>query len=52
MDWQLGILSGFAFAIFYSVPGLPIAHFSEGAGRKRVAARTLDKDVVKGSADP
>ena len=38
MDWQLGLLSGFAFAIFYSVLGLPIAHFSESAGRKRVVA--------------
>jgi len=41
MDWQLGMLSGFAFAIFYSVLGLPIAHFSESAGRKRVVAVAL-----------
>ena len=41
MDWQLGLLSGFVFAIFYSVLGLPIAHLSESAGRKRVVAVSL-----------
>jgi MFS family permease len=41
MDWQLGMLSGFAFAIFYSVLGLPIAHLSESVGRKRVVAVAL-----------
>ena len=38
MDWQLGLLSGFAVAVFYSVLGLPIAHISERFGRKRVVA--------------
>jgi len=41
MDWQLGLLSGFVFAIFYSVLGLPIAHLSESVGRKRVVAVAL-----------
>ena len=41
MDWQLGLLSGFVFAIFYSVLGLPIAHLSESTGRKRVVAVAL-----------
>lgn len=41
MDWQLGMLSGFAFAIFYSVLGMPIAHLSESVGRKRVVAVAL-----------
>jgi predicted MFS family arabinose efflux permease len=41
MDWQLGLLSGFVFAIFYSVLGLPIAHLSESVGRKRVVATAL-----------
>lgn len=41
MDWQLGLLSGFVFAIFYSVLGLPIAHLSESVGRKRVVAVSL-----------
>ena len=41
MDWQLGLLSGFVFAVFYSVLGLPIAHLSESVGRKRVVAFAL-----------
>jgi MFS family permease len=41
MDWQLGLLSGFAFALFYSVLGVPIAHVSERVGRKRVVALSL-----------
>ena len=41
MDWQLGMLSGFAFAVFYSVLGVPIAHLSERVGRKRVVAVSL-----------
>ena len=41
MDWQLGLLSGFAFAVFYSVLGVPIAHASERFGRKRVVALSL-----------
>ena len=41
MDWQLGMLSGFAFAVFYSVLGVPIAHLSERVGRKRVVAASL-----------
>lgn len=41
MDWQLGLLSGFVFAVFYSVLGLPIAHLSEGVGRKKVVALAL-----------
>ena len=35
MDWQLGMLSGFVFAVFYSILGVPIAHWSEQIGRKR-----------------
>ena len=41
MDWQLGLLSGLAFAVFYSILGLPIAHYSETLGRKRVIAVAL-----------
>ena len=41
MDWQLGMLSGFVFAVFYSVLGIPIAHVSERVGRKRVIAASL-----------
>ncbi|MEJ2383600.1 MAG: MFS transporter [Xanthomonadales bacterium] len=41
MDWQLGMLSGFAFAVFYSVLGVPIAHAAELYGRKRVVSLSL-----------
>jgi len=41
MDWQLGMLSGFVFAVFYSVLGVPIAHAAELFGRKRVVALSL-----------
>jgi MFS family permease len=41
MDWQLGLLSGFVFAVFYSVLGVPIAHASETFGRKRVVSIAL-----------
>jgi predicted MFS family arabinose efflux permease len=41
MDWQLGLLSGLAFAVFYSILGLPIAHYSEVLGRKRVVSIAL-----------
>lgn len=41
MDWQLGLLSGFVFAVFYSVLGVPIAHASELFGRKRVISLSL-----------
>ena len=41
MDWQLGLLSGFVFAVFYSILGVPIAHASERFGRKRVVALSL-----------
>ena len=41
MDWQLGMLSGFVFAVFYSILGVPIAHWSEQIGRKRVISISL-----------
>ena len=41
MDWQLGMLSGFVFAVFYSVLGVPIAHVAELYGRKRVVSLSL-----------
>jgi predicted MFS family arabinose efflux permease len=41
MDWQLGMLSGFVFAVFYSVLGVPIAHAAELYGRKRVVSLSL-----------
>lgn len=35
-DFQLGLLAGPAFAIFYSVMGLPIARIAERKNRKRI----------------
>ncbi|RYD93030.1 MAG: MFS transporter, partial [Sphingobacteriales bacterium] len=32
-DWQLGLMSGFAFALFYSVLGIPIARIAERGDR-------------------
>lgn len=41
MDWQLGTLSGIAFAFIYVALGLPVAHLSERVGRKKVIAVSL-----------
>ena len=35
-DWQLGLLNGFAFAIFYSILGVPIARLAERRTRKTI----------------
>lgn len=32
-DWQLGVLVGVAFALFYSILGLPIARWADSANR-------------------
>jgi len=32
-DWQLGLMTGLAFAVFYTVLGLPIARLAERANR-------------------
>jgi predicted MFS family arabinose efflux permease len=37
-DWQVGVMSGFAFALCYSTIGMPIARFSERSHRPRVIA--------------
>ena len=29
MDWQLGLLTGFAFALFYVIAGIPIARWAD-----------------------
>jgi len=29
LDWQIGLMTGFAFAVFYTVLGLPIARLAE-----------------------
>ena len=40
-DWQLGVLTGFAFALFYSLLGLPIARYAEHAHRPRIIAVSM-----------
>lgn len=35
-DWQLGVLTGLAFAIFYTLLGLPIARLAERSDRARI----------------
>lgn len=34
MDWQLGLLSGAAFALFYTLLGLPIARYTDRGGNR------------------
>jgi MFS family permease len=35
MDWQLGLMTGFAFATFYNVVGIPTARFIDGGAVRR-----------------
>ncbi|XOV84858.1 MAG: spinster family MFS transporter [bacterium] len=35
-DWQLGLLSGFAFAIFYTLVGVPIARYADRGNRRNI----------------
>jgi len=37
-DWQFGLLSGFGFALFYTLVGIPIARLSERVSRVRIIA--------------
>ncbi len=41
MDWQLGMLSGFAFAVFYVTMGVPIARIADKGVRRNVIAFSL-----------
>ena len=38
MDWQLGMLSGISFAIFYVVLGIPIARLADKGTRRNIVA--------------
>ncbi len=38
MDWQLGLLTGFAFAIFYVTAGIPIARWADNSNRRNIVA--------------
>src|SRR6478736_4782655 len=40
-DTQLGLLSGFTFAIFYVTLGIPIARFADKRSRRNIAAGSL-----------
>jgi MFS family permease len=41
MDWQLGMLSGFAFAVFYVTMGVPIARIADQRSRRNVISISL-----------
>jgi predicted MFS family arabinose efflux permease len=38
LDWQLGLLSGFAFALVYVTAGIPIAYWADRGSRRNVIA--------------
>lgn len=40
-DTQLGFLTGFAFAIFYSIMGIPLAKFADQGNRSRLIAGVI-----------
>jgi predicted MFS family arabinose efflux permease len=40
-DWQFGLLSGFGFALMYTVIGIPIARLAEHANRVRIIAASI-----------
>lgn len=40
-DWSLGVLSGFAFAVFYATLGLPIARLADRHSRKTIISACL-----------
>jgi MFS family permease len=41
LDWQIGAMSGLAFALFYTVLGLPIARMAERGHRPYIIASAL-----------
>ncbi len=40
-DWQFGLLSGFGFALMYTVMGIPIARIAERMNRVRIIAASV-----------
>jgi predicted MFS family arabinose efflux permease len=40
-DWQFGLLSGFGFALLYTIAGIPIARFAEHANRVKIIAVSI-----------
>lgn len=41
MDWQLGLLTGFAFALFYVTAGIPIARWADRSNRRNIVALAI-----------
>lgn len=41
MDWQLGLLSGFAFALIYVTAGIPIAFWADRGNRRNIIAMAV-----------
>lgn len=41
VDWQLGLLQGLAFALFYATLGIPVAWLADRANRKGIVAISL-----------
>jgi MFS family permease len=41
LDWQIGMMSGLAFALFYTILGLPIARYAERGNRPHIIAVAL-----------
>ncbi|MBH54482.1 MAG: MFS transporter [Opitutaceae bacterium] len=41
MDWQLGMLSGIAFALFYTTVGIPIARLADKGNRRNIVALAI-----------
>ena len=40
-DGQLGLLAGFAFAVFYVTAGIPIARFADRSNRRNIVAGSV-----------
>lgn len=41
MDWQLGMLSGIAFALFYTILGIPIARAADTGNRRNIISMAV-----------
>ncbi len=40
-DWQFGLLSGFGFALMYTIAGIPIARLAEHSNRVKIIAASV-----------
>ncbi|MEX2249791.1 MAG: MFS transporter, partial [Parvibaculum sp.] len=41
MDWQIGFISGIAFAVFYATLGIPIALWADRGNRRNIIAYAI-----------